>query len=113
ADRLKREGPGRVFTRFEWSEYLTWALGPDFPVFMDGRIEIFPDQVWDKYSAVTAGRADWQEVLDGYGGKDLLIDAGEYPGRPRPLVEDSPGRWQRLAQAGSVTLYRRTGPPRP
>ena len=109
ADRLRAEGPGRVFARFEWSEYLTWRLGPDFPVFMDGRIEIFPDTVWDEYSAVTGGRADWQEILDSYHVRYLLIDASAYHGRLRPLVEES-RRWQRLRQAGPVTLYRRTDP---
>jgi hypothetical protein len=106
ADRLRSEGSGRVFTRFEWSEYLTWTLGPDFPVFMDGRIEIFPDKVWDEYSAITSGRADWQSILDKYDVPYLLIDASAYHGRLRPLVEESP-RWQRLQQAGPITLYRR------
>jgi hypothetical protein len=106
ADRLRAEGPGRVFTRFEWSEYLTWALGPDFPVFMDGRIEIFPDEVWDKYSAITSGRADWQSILDKYDVPYLLIDASAYHGRLRPLVEKS-ANWQRLKDAGPITLYRR------
>src|SRR5439155_11466269 len=37
ADRLQSERrTARLFTRFEWSEYITWSLGPDFPVFMDG-----------------------------------------------------------------------------
>src|SRR5262249_35983438 len=87
-----RESPtGRVFTRFEWSEYITWSLGPDFTVFMDGRIEIFPDEVWDEYSAVTSGRADWQKILDKYQVDYLLIDAGPrgYHARLRPLVEKS------------------------
>ena len=51
-----RGGSGRLFTRFEWGEYLTWLLGPRFPVFMDGRIEIFPDEVWARSSTVTVGR---------------------------------------------------------
>lgn len=108
ADRMREEEPGRVFTRFEWSEYLTWALGSDFPIFMDGRIEIFPDAVWREYSAVTSGAADWQQILDDYQVRYLLIDASGYHGRLRPLVEQSP-RWQRLQQAGLVTLYRRMG----
>jgi hypothetical protein len=109
ANRLRREGPGPVFTRFEWSEYLTWTLGPDFPVFMDGRIEIFPDDVWNEYSAITGGRADWEALLDEYKVRYLLIDASAYHGRLRPLVEESPC-WQRLQQAGPITLYKHIGP---
>ena len=111
ADRLQGERTtARVFTRFEWSEYLIWSLGPDFPVFMDGRIEIFPDEVWDEYSAVTSGRADWQRILNKYQVNYLLIDAGPYHARLRPLVEDSP-LWQRVHEAGDSTLYRRTSRP--
>jgi hypothetical protein len=114
ADRLKREGgPARVFTRFEWSEYLTWALPADFKVFMDGRIEIFPDNVWEEYVAVTSGRADWQQILDRYAVDYLIVDAGGYHSRLRPLVEES-RYWQRVSEAGPATLYRRVGVvPRP
>src|SRR5207247_1118828 len=55
--------PGRLFCRFEWGEYLSWALTPRYTVFMDGRIEIFPDEVWSQYTAVTCGRTDWAEIL--------------------------------------------------
>lgn len=110
ADRLKQEGgPGRVFTRFEWSEYLTWSLPADFKVFMDGRLEIFPDKVWDEYAAITGGRADWQQILDDYRVDYLVVDAGGYHGNLRPLVEKS-SRWQRLCTAGPATLYRRVHP---
>src|SRR5262249_6611035 len=116
ADRLRRESPtGRVFTRFEWSEYITWSLGPDFTVFMDGRIEIFPDEVWEEYSDVTSGRSNWQEILAAprrkpeYRVDFLLIDAGPYHARLRPLVEKSPD-WQRVDEAGDITLYRRSKP---
>jgi len=112
ADDLKRESPtgGRVFTRFEWSEYITWSLGPEFTVFMDGRIEIFPDEVWERYSTVTSGDAGWQDILDKYKVDYLLIDAGPYHGRLRPRVEKSTD-WKRVEEAGDVTLYRRVNPP--
>ena len=42
-DELSARGGGRIFSRFEWSEYLGWALAPRYTIFMDGRIEIFPD----------------------------------------------------------------------
>src|SRR5262249_45281635 len=73
---LARRPAGRVFSRFEWGEYLTWSLSPGYTVFMDGRIEIYPDAVWDEYAAVTCGREGWQAVLDRYGVDCLLLDAG-------------------------------------
>jgi hypothetical protein len=108
-DRLETLGPGRVFTRFEWSEYLVWSLGPQFPIFMDGRIEIYPDSVWAEYLAVTSGQAGWQAILDKYKVEYLLIDTGPYHAGLRPLVEQS-RTWQKVDAYGEVHLYRRVHP---
>src|SRR5262245_17270371 len=90
----------RIFSRFEWGEYVGWELSPaGYTVFMDGRIEIFPDDVWANYAAVTKGRADWEEILDHYQVDCLLLDAS-YHGDLLPQVERSPQHWQRVSQVG-------------
>ena len=60
----------------EWGEYLGWAGAPAFTVFMDGRIEIYPDDVWERYAAVTCGRDGWEAILDAYAVDYLVLDAG-------------------------------------
>ncbi len=92
---------GVLFSRFEWGEYLTWLLGPRFPVFMDGRIEIFPDEVWAQYSTVTVGRAQWHEVLNRYAVDYLLLDA-PYHGR-----RDCWTRWSNR-RSGSLSFAQAT-----
>jgi hypothetical protein len=97
---------GRVFSRFEWGEYLGWSLAPrGYTVFMDGRIEIFPDDVWAQYSAVTRGRADWEEILDRYQVDSLLLDSS-YHADLLPQVERSPD-WERAGQSGKAVLFLR------
>ncbi len=100
----ERLGEGRVFTRFAWGEYLGWRLNPHFTVFMDGRIEIFPDAVWAEYSAVTRGRGDWQAVLDHYRVDALLLDTQGYHGNLLPQVEHSPV-WERAGGSGDAVLF--------
>jgi hypothetical protein len=98
---------GRLFSRFEWSEYLTWILGPRFPVFMDGRIEIFPDDVWAQYAAVTVGRAQWNDVLDLYRVDYLLLDRPYHRATGLlPQVERSTD-WELIFQSGDAMLYAR------
>jgi hypothetical protein len=111
AQELRARKPGgRVFSRFEWGEYLGWALAPEGAVFMDGRIEIYPDRVWHDYAAVTRGRADWQEILDGYGVDCLVLDSGRgYHADLLPLVERS-GAWERTVTSGRAVLFLRRGP---
>jgi hypothetical protein len=94
---------GAIFSRLEWGEYLAWSAGPARRVFMDGRIEIYPDSVWSQYAAVTAGRADWQEILDGYDVAWLLLDL-DYHADLLPQVRRSP-RWRPVLQSGPAVLF--------
>jgi hypothetical protein len=105
AQRLEREPRSeRIFSRFEWSEYLGWRLQPTHKIFMDGRIEIFPDAVWAQYDAVTRGRADWEQILDQYGVNCLLVDTAGYHAGLLPQVERS-SEWHKAAEAGDAVLY--------
>jgi len=108
AEQLRQRRPGgRIFSRFEWGEYLGWSMAPDYKVFMDGRIEIYSDRVWDEYTDVTRGRADWQQILDGYQVDCLLLDtAGGYHADLLPQVERSP-RWERAFESGRVAVFLR------
>src|SRR5207253_1776799 len=100
---------GRVFSRFEWGEYLSWSFSPQFAVFMDGRIEIFPDDVWNQYADITRGVGDWEKILDHYKVDALLLDS-DYHARTGLLaqVERSP-HWHRHFAARGALLYLRTG----
>jgi hypothetical protein len=54
---------GQVFVSQAWASWFEFAL-PSNPVFVDSRIEIFPDRVWKDYFDVIAGRDGWQGILD-------------------------------------------------
>jgi hypothetical protein len=105
ADQLRSEGHGRrIFTRFAWGEYLGWSLAPRYAVFMDGRIEIIPDEVWMQYGAVTRGRSDWGDILSHYGVDYLLLDTSGYHHDLLPLVEHSPA-WREECRHGDAILF--------
>jgi len=99
---------GHVFARFEWGEYLSWTFAPSFQVFMDGRIELYPDDVWDDYSTVTRGSENWQKVLDDRQVDVLVLDA-EYHARTGLFskVNSSP-HWHRHFTSRNVAVYLRT-----
>jgi hypothetical protein len=103
---LHERGAGRIFTRFEWGEYFTWAADRRVSVFMDGRIEIYSDKVWSEYKALTTGQ-DWAPILDGYHVGALILDS-DYHARTGLLakVADSP-KWVKVLQAGKALLYLR------
>jgi hypothetical protein len=100
----QRPGEGRIFSRFEWGEYLGWALSPRYKVFLDGRLEIFPDAVWADFTAVTRGRADWEDILARYEVDCLLLDQSGFHHDLLPQVERS-GNWIRICESGDAVLF--------
>jgi hypothetical protein len=103
---LRRTDPGgNIFSRLEWAAYFTYTATPDCKVFMDVRIDMYPDDVWDAFAGVTTGRADWQDILDRYHVDYLVLDAG-YHRRTGllPRVEESP-RWRRTYEHGNLLVF--------
>jgi hypothetical protein len=100
--------PGNIYSHFEWGEYLSWSVTPQWKIFMDGRIEIYPDEVWEKYMAVTAAKSGWQEILDEYVVGYLILDS-DLHGRSGLLarVEES-SHWQQAFQTHSAVLFVRS-----
>lgn len=100
---------GRLFSSYEWGEYLSWSLNPDgYLVYMDARIELYPELVWQDYWNVVNGRENWQQVLDRYQVNYLLLDdqdSYQIKGM-RPLVESS-STWQEIGREGRAHLYAR------
>jgi hypothetical protein len=95
--------------------YLAWRFhepAPDaqghtpFPCFVDMRIWIFPDEVWDEYVAVARAAPGWQARLDARGVSYLLLSPALLGAELREAVLSSPD-WESLAEDGSGTLLRR------
>jgi len=68
-DYLRTHDPpnsGRMLNAQEWGGYLEWAAWPRHQVFLDGRIELHPDQVWLDYLEIVFPSARWRELVDKY-----------------------------------------------
>ncbi|MCC7129370.1 MAG: hypothetical protein IT297_03130 [Anaerolineae bacterium] len=90
---LRSERPaGRLFNSYNWGAYLMWEL-PEYPVFIDGRTDLYDDELVDEWLRVIRAEAGWQEVLQRWEVRLALIEPGA------PLARE-------LEQAGWVELYR-------
>lgn len=67
---------GHVFVTEAWGSWFEFAL-PDRPVFVDPRIEIFPDDVWNDYDEVMSGREGWQGILNRWNVDAVVLRAGD------------------------------------
>jgi len=92
--------PGPLFNSYNWGGYVVWALYPDYLSFVDGRTDLFDDEILGDY--LKAWRADpgWEEVLETWGIRLALLEPGA------PLVGELQDRgWQQLyADEQSVVL---------
>ncbi len=64
AEFLNAEKPeGPMFNSYDWGGYLIFAV-PDYPVYTDGRTDLYKDEFLMQYIRIATGRDGWQEQLD-------------------------------------------------
>jgi hypothetical protein len=67
--------PGRMFNSYNWGGYLDWTL-PDYQVFVDGRTDLYNDDLLKEYLQVAAGENGWESTLDDYGVNLVFVEQG-------------------------------------
>jgi hypothetical protein len=57
---------GEMFNSYNWGGYLVWALWPDYRVFVDGRTDLYGDELLRQYLNAQLGRPGYEETLATY-----------------------------------------------
>jgi hypothetical protein len=91
---------GNIFNDYNWGGYLIWALR-DVPVFVDGRTDLYDDDLLADYLRTWAGDAGWQETLDKFGVRTVLTEKGS--GLARQLEQAS--AWSRKYADELAVIY--------
>lgn len=55
--------PGRLFNSYNWGGYLQWVL-PEYPLFVDGRTDLYDDEIIGQFFQVVWAEEGWEDVLD-------------------------------------------------
>lgn len=99
---LKREQPpGRLFNSYNWGGYLLWAL-PEYPVFVDGRTDLYADEVLAEWLSIVSAEAGWQARLDAWDVRLVLLE----PHWPLVQALESEG-WQQIYKDQVAVLFSR------
>jgi hypothetical protein len=65
--------PQPIFNEYAWGGYLIWRLYPDYRVYIDGRADVYGDELMKEFLAVNDGKPTWREPLDTHGIRTVLI----------------------------------------
>jgi hypothetical protein len=58
-----RSSSGRIFNHYDWGGYLIWRLYPSTPVFIDGRADLYGQQLLDQFANTYQLKGTWQQPL--------------------------------------------------
>lgn len=76
---LREKPPGPLFHELAYGSYLIWAAAPEYRVFVDTRIELYPLAIWEDYLAITRANEDWETELAEYDVQTLMLSRINQP----------------------------------
>jgi len=96
-DFILKEGlSGNLFNSYNWGGYLIWHLYPNCRVFVDGRTDLYGDEVLEEYLQVVRADKGWEEVLEKHKVEIVIVEKElpiarclELRGGWRKVYEDS------------------------
>ncbi|HLE29284.1 MAG TPA: hypothetical protein VI793_14250 [Anaerolineales bacterium] len=106
ADYVRRvRPPGPLFNAYNFGAYLAWALYPDYPVYVDGRTDLYDDAFLREYLHISLGRPGYQAALDKYGVNLVIVESNS-------LLSDALTRdgWLAVYSDPVAAVYRRVTP---
>lgn len=67
--------PGALFNSYNWGGYLIFSLWPDYLVFVDGRTDLYDDELLRQYLAIYSATDDWEKQLARYDIRVVLVES--------------------------------------
>jgi hypothetical protein len=58
------DAPQRIFVYYDWGGYAIWKLYPEARVFVDGRADLYGDDLLREFKNAVQLRDSWREILD-------------------------------------------------
>jgi hypothetical protein len=68
-----RKLPSRLFVYYDWGGYAIWKLYPEYRVFVDGRADLYGDDMLHQFQDAALLRAGWKQVLERWGVQAVLV----------------------------------------
>lgn len=70
----EHQPPGPLFNSYNWGGYILWALYPEYQTFVDGRTDLFDDEILRQYVKAWTAAPGWEQVLEDWDIQIVLIE---------------------------------------
>lgn len=96
---------GPLFNSMEWGGFLVWRI-PETTAFVDARIWIFPDDIWNEYLQISGAQGDWEDALDR---REILWAVLErrFHGFELAPAMSASSRWEKVYEDETGLIFRR------
>lgn len=85
---VQRERPGgNLFNEYDLGGYLIYLLPPQYPVFQDGRLDLYGRTLFEQYRTVESALPGWQEILKRYQVNMAILSYAHTPD-PHSLISE-------------------------
>lgn len=103
-----RDQPNRgpLFNSYNWGGYVLWELFPNYLSFVDGRTDLFDDEILNDYLIAWSAKPGWEHVIDRWEIKVTMLE----PSAPLVRALESEGWVRHFADNKAVVLLRRVEP---
>lgn len=99
-DRLQTETNPVVFHTYRWGGYIIWQGWPNLKSFVDGRTDLFGDELLEDYLTIYRAEPGYRELLERWAIEWILVE----PSAPLAAAAGRAGWTSQLRQSGSVLL---------
>jgi hypothetical protein len=102
----QQQPAGPMFNSYNWGGYLLWRLWPQYPVYTDGRTDLYDNAFLQEYLALMTGNADAPTRFDERGIKLAVVEHGS------PLAAQllASGDWQEVYRDDVAVVLARRAP---
>lgn len=98
---LSTQPDGQILNSYNWGGYLIWEA-PEYPVFVDGRTDLYGDEIIIQWFQIVRADEGWQELLDQWDIQLILLE----PDWPVVKLLANEG-WEKLYQDDIAVIYAR------
>ena len=97
---------GPLFNSYNWGGYIMFKLWPDYPVFVDGRTDLYEDAFLRQYLRIHLAEEGWSDLLLKYGIHLVLVESDSPLAR---ALRQQPS-WQEAYRDGVAAVFTRRAP---